>query len=120
MIKLLPITNAYIKDNFNIVEEAETVTYKERVGELNFDFENTELGDVLMQITDELKNFPDDAFVKTEYYGYDGGADHIVYVTRTRLETESETIERLKKVERATRKEAKKIQAAKDLLAQEG
>ncbi len=110
------ITNKFITEKYDINDERSSIDYKERIGELEIDFNSENPLQAIELIQDLVWKLPGNCYIVTENYGYDGGSENIIYINKTRPETDSEVLNRLKKFERDVRNKLKKIEAAKKLL----
>lgn len=99
------LTHPYIRENFDIKKECIVIEDTRKLGEINTEFNNhlkvSELGKIF---EDRLKDYPEDAYIQSFPYGYDGGESIEVFQKFNRKETESETIKRLIKMVKEQRK----------------
>lgn len=111
------ITNTYIRDKYNLADEAKDTRYMKELGTIDLRFDDISKKEFIDKLINTIENLPEEDFrVKTNQDDYYDVDVHTMSVIKYRKETESEVIERLKKEERAQRKQNKKILDAKKLL----
>jgi len=116
------ITSSYIKENYNIDEMRETLKEKKIVKSVDISLlfsDNQKLSkeDIIIAIDNQLSDQEDYDYILMQHYGYSGGFSFELIKEKDVPETDSQTIERLKKIERFKRKKEKEIEKAKKLLS---
>ncbi|MEA3452138.1 MAG: hypothetical protein U9Q83_09595 [Bacteroidota bacterium] len=107
------ITYKYIRGNFDIVKEAISIDYRKQLGEINVEFvDGLEIKDLSTIFSKRLEDFPQDAYIQSIPYGYDGGETIEVFQKFNRKETETETIKRLIKMVKEQRKKQAEYEKA--------
>jgi len=118
------ITTNFIRDKYNIENEKKFKKVKKIVSEKDCSeiFKKTQMSkEELLENFENLLNIPTDFdFIELIYYGYDGGTTMVFKKEEEVLESEQETIERLKKMERTKRIAQKEIEKAKKILEKYG
>ncbi len=107
------LTHTYIRKSFDISKECIEIEDIKRLGEINVEFDDLlKISELAVIFTNRLKDFPEDAYIQSFPYGYDGGETIEVFQKYKRLETETETIKRLIVLERKKRKKLKEYEKA--------
>lgn len=108
------ITTGYIREKYNIDNEAIDVPYRKPLGQIYFDFNRTPLSEVVSIIEEQLKEFPKDAYIEAD--DFHSFTEYEIFIETTRKEKPEETIDRLKKMEKDSLKKEKAIEDARKLL----
>ncbi len=107
------LTYAYIRKNFNIDKESIEIEDRNRLGEINVEFDDLlKVSELTSIFNNRLKDFPQDAYIQSFPYGYDGAETIEVFQKYKRFETETETIKRLIKQVTLERKQQKEYENA--------
>jgi len=112
----------YLRSNLDIKNFSIYIEKEIKLGEFDFSsfVNNVSIGDFPDTVKEALEDYPKDAKIKVEYYGYDGGWTAIIVQNQRLPESEKETLARMTKVILPKLKKLYDIEKAKKLIKEEG